>query len=394
MIQFPKDLPRYGAADLLKSTMIEYIVQNHLRPGDPFFSDLQIAEASGRSRSTVRRALDQLQDEKWIRRKGGVGTFVGSQAGSSRRGSLKTTSEIPKDQKTLRIGLISSGIGKQSVGDSELRDQKENLAPPGWFSSGIILGLEELSIQENYIVEYMGSCSNKPERVLRRFEQSKPDVLINMGHPVHAAIIEAQRNGIPVIFALNRDFQYGTVSIYEDNAGAMDQAVALLRRNGHERIGFLQIFCSGWWAANRYSAYLNAMDKQAREPDESLALLIPEDLYMHSGEIIARWLRREKPTAVICGSCHVMGSLKEAAQKEKRKVPDDLSIITYDQAPMLNYIFEGINPHVIELPTHTVGIEIGKMVRRIADQKPVKREEYIIPCNLIPGNSIVQLKTL
>ena len=70
-------LPKYRAAESLRRQLIEHLLSGGFRVGDPFLSDREVMEAAGRSRTAVRRALEHLQREGWIERRGGVGTFVG-----------------------------------------------------------------------------------------------------------------------------------------------------------------------------------------------------------------------------------------------------------------------------------------------------------------------------
>lgn len=61
---------------LIAQNFRELITQQILKPGDALPSEFELSEYYGASRLTLRRALDDLSREGWVRRRHGVGTFV------------------------------------------------------------------------------------------------------------------------------------------------------------------------------------------------------------------------------------------------------------------------------------------------------------------------------
>lgn len=61
---------------LIGQNIRDLITQKKLTAGDMFPSEWELSDYYGASRLTVRRALDDLAREGWIRRRHGVGTFV------------------------------------------------------------------------------------------------------------------------------------------------------------------------------------------------------------------------------------------------------------------------------------------------------------------------------
>ena len=72
-----ESLPRYRVAEALRPLLIDYIKEGGFQVGDQFLSDRDVMKMSCRSRTAVRRTFDLLQEEGWVERRGGRGTFVG-----------------------------------------------------------------------------------------------------------------------------------------------------------------------------------------------------------------------------------------------------------------------------------------------------------------------------
>lgn len=66
------NVPKYQQ---LKEYIIEYIIRENLNTHDPVFTESELINRFHMSRHTVRKALDELENEGWIYRKQGVGTF-------------------------------------------------------------------------------------------------------------------------------------------------------------------------------------------------------------------------------------------------------------------------------------------------------------------------------
>lgn len=69
----PGPTPRYFA---LKSLLVQRIQSGEFQPGDQFPTEEALCALYGLSRGTVRRALELLVQDNWLRREQGRGTFV------------------------------------------------------------------------------------------------------------------------------------------------------------------------------------------------------------------------------------------------------------------------------------------------------------------------------
>ncbi len=88
---------------LIAQNFRDLVSQQTLKPGDALPSEWELSEYYGASRLTVRRALDDLSREGWVRRRHGVGTFVGNP-----KSAQIAPSKLSFTQQMLTIGRIPS----------------------------------------------------------------------------------------------------------------------------------------------------------------------------------------------------------------------------------------------------------------------------------------------
>lgn len=391
MEQLFSELPKYNGTTAIQKGLIDYMIRQGCQPGDLFLSDREVMEATGRSRTAVRHALNGLQEEGWIERRGGVGTFVGQKITHiyNKNGELPV---VPEDlKKTLRVGVLVDTI---CTDISLQRFNSQRSLVSHWYFSPLIQGLNSLSVEENLVVELLGGFQEEPESIRQRLELSLPDLLVAAGPPHHqfSTISEAKRQGIPVILATVRIPELRLPNMYEDNIQAMKLAMSHLVKMGHRRIGYLQVLHpSGWWGIDRYQGYLQACREFQTDQEPGLACWVPVDFPPDGSDFIHQWLKKEQPTAVILGSFHAAIWLRELIQKQELIIPRDLSVIVFDQYPFFDYLFGGVQPVTIELPLYEQGIEIARRARNLVLKPEMAFEDIILPCHLREGDSVFQI---
>ena len=385
------ELPKYKGTKAIQDGLIDYMIRQGSRPGDAFLSDREVMEATGRSRTAVRRALAGLQEEGWIERRGGIGTFVGQRIVEVNNKNGETPL-VPEDRKkVLRIGVLMDTISS----DVSLQGFKfQRPLASHWYFSALIDGLNARSVEENLVVELLGGFQEEPETMRQRLELCLPDLLVAAGPPLHqfSTITEATRRGIPAILATVRMPEIGLPNIYEDHLQALHLAVGHLVEKGHRRIGFLQVLHpSGWWTIDRYQGYLQACRDFHTDQEQGLACWVPIDFPPDGSDVIRQWLRKEQPTAVVLGSFHAAVWLRELIQLQELVIPRDLSVIVFDQYPFLDFLFGGVQPATIELPLYEQGIEIARRARSLALHSETVFEDVLLPCHLREGDSVRQI---
>lgn len=363
-------LPKYRAAEALCRQLIDYLRTGGFSVGDPFLSDRQVMNATGRSRSAVRRALDQLQQEGWIERRGGHGTFVGPRILMADGGRQSP----PASQRMARLAVVIAGLG-------QLRYD--------WYTGQMLRGIDEASSTERLTMELLGDHHAKPGVLSHRLQHSRPDAFVCLGPPlVHSTVIgEAGRLGIPCLLAGVRTPEIGLPNIHEDSVAAAAMAVGHLAKRGHRRIGFVQVMSPGWWVFDRHEGYLRGLVESGIEPDEGLVLWLPPEPTPEGIATLRTYLKRCRPTAVLFGCCWAAAYLQELVRAGEVRVPDDLSVVTFDQHPEVVHWLGGARPTTVELPLCEMGHLVAAAARKLLDGQEVPLQSTC-PCMLREGESV------
>ncbi|MBN1261012.1 MAG: GntR family transcriptional regulator [Anaerolineae bacterium] len=111
---------------LIAQNVRDLISQQRLKPGDALPSEWELSDYYGTSRLTVRRALDDLSREGWVRRRHGVGTFV-----ANPKSAQIAPSKLSFTQQMLAIGRVpgSQLLNVEIVPASEEAAARLNIKP-------------------------------------------------------------------------------------------------------------------------------------------------------------------------------------------------------------------------------------------------------------------------
>jgi len=375
-------LPKYRATETLARHLIDHIVTGGFCVGSKFLSDNDIVTITGRSRTAVRQALNILQDQGWIDRLGGKGTFVGSKLDEYRSGNGAKEQFLPakRESSMLRVAVAVSGLG-------EVEDEATSYS---WYAGGVLQGIDETAEKANVSVELLGFHRSRSTNYAKRVAQNPPQAFLCIGPPMdHAPIIElAGRFGVPCVMAATRNPEFGLPNIYEDSVTAARDAVAHLVELGHRRIGYIQVMSpSGWWAFDRYEGFLNGVREFRLESELGLWLpLLPTE---HSADMVRRYIDRFRLTAMVCGSHWGTNHLSELIRRDGLKIPDDLSCIVFDQDPSVRHMLGGVEPTTVRLPMREMGIAFVDMVHQLVEGKQIPMNTAL-PCTIVQGASTRQ----
>jgi len=150
------------------------------------------------------------------------------------------------------------------------------------------------------------------------------------GHPLLRAL---RRYGIPHVF-VNRSVPGSGRNVTMDDALASEVALEHLRRLGHTRIGLVAGPPTNDPARRRVRGFL----ERAGDLDE--APVAEGDFTEKGGAELTRTLLERHPdlTAISTGGLSQAVGALHAAWESGRLLPDDLSVISYDDMPLADYL--------------------------------------------------------
>lgn len=178
----------------------------------------------------------------------------------------------------------------------------------------------------------------------------------------------------------------GGISLTMDDAGAAQTATRHLAGLGHRRIGFIagpaEYALSGW----RTDGWRAAMEDLGLDTD---GLLAEGDFGFASGDAAARVLleRPARATAIIASSDQMALATLERARGLGLAVPQDLSLISFDNTPIVRFTqppLTAIDQPIAELTSRAVELLI-KAHR--ADEDAARAAPVILPAGLVERQS-------
>ena len=188
------------------------------------------------------------------------------------------------------------------------------------------------------IVELVDTHSDHVAReLLAAIAALQPDgIILTPPHSDNPQIVRClAEQKIPFVRIGSKEDDFG-MPISMDDEGSAAAATRYLAARGHRRIGFIagaaEYNLSGW----RIDGWKAAMADAGLQTD---GLLQAGDFTYASGERAARALLAlpSPPTAIIASNDQMALATLEVARTLGRTVPDDLSIISFDNTPMMQF---------------------------------------------------------
>ncbi len=175
------------------------------------------------------------------------------------------------------------------------------------------------------------------------------------------------------------------ISVSMDDEGSAALATRYLQQRGHQRIGFIagssEYALSGW----RVAGWQTAMAKQGLP---TAGLLAQGDFSFASGELAAHELLTSaaRPSAIIASNDQMALAALQVARRLKLRVPQDLSLISFDNTPVINFTQPALT--AIDQP---IAATVSKAVELlIAAQKdePLPSQLTVISGSLVERGSV------
>lgn len=182
------------------------------------------------------------------------------------------------------------------------------------------------------------------------------------------------KRGLPVVFVNGYMSDVEAPYVSDDDAEAMRLAVDHLWELGHRRIG-LAIGPERFVPSRRkVDGFLAALDQ--REPGVDHAEWVERTLFsIEGGHAAARRLVERGATAIVCGSDLVALGAIRAARQSGLRVPEDLSVVGYDDSPLVAFVDPPLT--TIRQSVSAMGTAAVDALVDAINGVPVPAQEYI-----------------
>jgi LacI family transcriptional regulator len=328
-------------------------------PGDTIPPERVLCEQYNVDRTTVRRALAMIAKEKLIERKRGSGTRV-----------LPRPTDA-SDGNTVLFCLFHSPSYSERLGEP--------------FYARSIDAFEQYLRKYNKRIVYSSLRSGEDISALCR--QFNASAIILAGAVDDATV--AQCLDLPVSVVTYNNRVKGLSSALSDNTPGAQMAAEHLLALNHRKIGFIDV--QGYYNASvRLDAFRNTLLRNGIPAD---ALCIAEGNWTEqSGYTAMKNLLEKHPdmTALYAGNDSMAIGAIRAAQQAGLRVPDDISVIGFDDIPQASTNTPALT---------TVRVDISAMVEatymllfNINEEKHKARIHTIAFTKLIVRDSTSQAK--
>ena len=302
-----RELPKYMA---LVNWIKEQVTGGELQYGDKFYSENELTGMFGISRQTVRQAVGILEQEGYVERRRGSGTYV-------------VYGGLPKHAPTRNIGVISTYLDD-------------------YIFTSIIKGIETALTKSGYTMQ-LAFTHNRVEnesRALRTMLEKQVDGIIveptksALPNPNGALYQEIHAQKIPLIFfnAYYPSMPFPHVSMDDRQAGRM--ATDCLLRAGHRQIA--GIFQSDDLQGHlRYAGYVDALRSAGLELQSRHILWYTTEDIRYLAEDFHRVQRSlDGCTGLVCYNDQIAFGLFGELRRHGIKVPGDLSLVGIDNSDL------------------------------------------------------------
>lgn len=208
------------------------------------------------------------------------------------------------------------------------------------FFPELIQAFEAAAVERGFEL-LIGSTSYSPERMtqcVRRMVERKVEGVAVMTFGMEEGLLqELTSRGIPVVSVASTHRLENAVSIEVDYRQGIRGAVEHLTALGHEDIAFISGPMRVRTACIRREAFVASMEEFGLSaPDASI---IEGDHTMEGGQTAALQLfdRAQLPTAIVCSNDMTAIGVLHAASSRGIKVPEDISIIGFDDIHMARF---------------------------------------------------------
>lgn len=326
---------------MVKEKIKEWIIDGKVLPGDKIYSENELVKMFEVSRHTVRQAVGDLVHEGWLYREQGAGTFCSNRSNQVQSQSINSTGK--------NIGVITTYISD-------------------YIFPSIIKGIESYLTSHGYSLTF--ACTdNDPEKEKQCLEtmiNSNIDGLIveptrsSSYNPNLHYYLELEQNNTPFLMINQYYPQLNPPYIILDDEKGGFIATDHLIKLGHKKI--IGLFKSDdLQGLNRMEGFIRAFRENNIPffPEMFITFTTKEKDFLSKLKDVLKDTQN-RPTAIVCYNDEVAIKVLNVLREYDIKVPDDLSIIGYDNS----YLAKATETKLTSVnhPKMDMGIEAAKWI--------------------------------
>jgi len=352
MLEQSNALPKYSR---LKEYLKNIIHQGNIKYGEQIYSENQLAERFNISRHTVRQALNDLENEGYVRREQGRGTFCIYQEKLSNK----------------KVAVLTTYISN-------------------YIFPRVIKGIEEVLSASGYTLILANTNNNKIKEALCLDNLIKQDIAGLIVEPTKSAMDninlqyfkELQKKNIPYIFLNAYYSELDPSYIIMDDQKGEYLATKYLLQLGHRKIA--GIFKSDdLQGLNRQNGFIEGLNEYGINLNPLwIGNYETEQTTSYPYQFIRSILHKDpRPTAIVCYNDQIALKVIQAVKDEGLRVPEDISIVGYDDSDQA--LISDIKLTTIKHPKSEMGRQAARLIidmleKRVEQPRQIYQPELII----------------
>lgn len=186
---------------------------------------------------------------------------------------------------------------------------------------------------------------------------------------------------VPIVFLDFYDREFAQEAVIADNFYGMYQMTELLFDRGIEEIGFIGSIHATNSIMDRYCGYMKSMMEHGKNIHPEWVVEDRDE----KGQVEFE-LPRHLPKAFVCNCDLVAGKLVNKLNARGLKVPDDISVVGFDNFLYPGYADNGITTYEVNIKA-MVKVAIKKLIKQCRNSSPGSGLE-IISGHVVMKNSI------
>lgn len=288
------------------------------------------------------------------------------------------------EQAALEVGYLPQSMGR-NVKRNESRTILvivPDICDP--FFSEVIRGIEVTAAEQGYLV-LIGDCAhqNQQEKTFLNLiitKQIDGMVLLSSRLPFDASV-EEQRNLPPMVMSNEFAPELELPTVHIDNLTAAFNAMNYLLELGHKRIGCIAGPEDMPLCHYRLQGYVQALRRSGITVDPHF--IARGDFTYEAGANALKQLLAlpQPPTAVFCHSVVMALGALSYAKRQGLKVPDDLSIIGFDNISLAEFCDPPLT--TVAQPRFDIGREAMLLLLDQLQGQNVSSGSRLLDCELI-----------
>ena len=353
--------------DEVRNRILKMIRENGMRPGDRLLSEKKLGQSFSVNHLTIRAALSDLEENGVVERRPGSGTFLTHSLNAAENQS-------PASGKLAVIALREAEHLFSIIRNAIVHELEKD---------GYMCMSSSISKDPVIMVEQLCSFQEKGLSTLI-FDNTLciyPEIIDFLNSPEckYKKIVRVLGNG-----SITGDLPGNEVTI--DYVKAYRDAVTLLKNLGHRRIAF---FCGSndpdYDCGEANKKYVQLYTSAMIENDLADFIMVRTGTEDHEfNQAVEELLNaQERPTAIITDMDYRCVKLLERAKELNIKVPEDLSLIGFNDTPWSEHF---------DVSTFRFRFkEIGEAVAKVLSS-PDKTNKIVVPIDYINKKTVAPAK--